>query len=146
MQILKHVINRFIIAFASAALAGCDHGSPEYTHIRNLPYAQWNRYASTLPVEKRLNLHKEIMRSGHNPQMTIVSSFVDRPQETYQSLVRRITAGDNSRYYLPVIFEIDGRGNFTICDQKDRKILQEYLWSIATNAVKTGDRPTFYTC
>lgn len=130
-----------------AGLAACDRGSPAYQHIKDLPAAQWDSYASSLPIEQRLDLHKEIMdRSGHNPTMTIRFSFSSQPKDTYNSIIKRIKSGDKSIYYSAIIFAIDGEHNFRICTQPDRKIIQDYLWHVATDAVKDEHRPDFYTC
>lgn len=130
-----------------AGLVACDRESPAYSHIKDLPEAQWDSYASTLPIGQRLDLHKEIMnRSGHNPTMTIRLSFSSQPEETYKAINLRLKSGDKSRYYSTILYEIDGRRKFKICSQPDRKVIQDYLWSIATDAVKNEDRPDFYRC
>jgi hypothetical protein len=131
----------------TVSLAGCDRGSPAYNRIKDLPYSQWDKYAATLPVEQRLDLHKEIMeRSGHNPKMTIGASFSTNPESTYKSLVDRIRRGDNSRYYLGVIYEINRSPSFKICDQPDRKVVQGYLGGIVSYPGQKQYRPDFYDC
>lgn len=132
---------------AVAALAGCSRGTSEYRHIEDLPYSEWVSYAETLPLGTRLNLHKEILnRDGPNPKMTIISAFDSVPYETYHEITRRIADGDDSRYYLSVLYEINRSEHFSICAQSDRRVVQRYLWRIATNAVQPEHRPDFYRC
>lgn len=135
-----------MVVVAVASMAGCDRGSPAYNHIKDLHYTQWESYAVTLPIDKRLDLHKEIMeRSGHNPPMTIEFSFSAEPSETYNLIVKRLRNGDRSRYYQGVIYDIN-RSSFKICAQPDRRIVQEYLLGITGYPGHEKDRPDFYTC
>jgi len=139
---------RTLFALAAlACLASCDRGTPAYQQIKELPYSQWDQYAASLPIERRLDLHKEIMeRSGHNPKMTIEASFRAEPRETYSAIVKRIKMGDNSRYYLGVIYEINRSRGFRICSQPDRSIVQSYLSGIAEYPGHLRLRPDFYSC
>lgn len=128
-------------------LAGCDRGTPAYRHIKELPYSEWDRYAASLPVEQALDLQKEIReRSGHNPQMTIDGSFSSRPVETYKAIVRRLKNGDNSRYYLGAIYEINRSRGFRICSQPDRSVVQSYLAGMTGYPGQKQNQPDFYTC
>lgn len=130
-----------------AGVSGCDRGSSNYQHIKALPYDQWNSYAATLPVGRRLTLHKEIMeRSGHNPINTISESFNTDPKETYAEIVQRLKAGDRSSFYLSVIYAIDRSPTFSVCEQPDRKIVQQFLKDNMTDEVKPEHRPDFYSC
>lgn len=147
MPILTHFGRLLFVVVTAASLAACNRGSPAYRHIKDLPESQWDSYASTLSVEQRLDLHKEIMeRSGHNPPMTISESFKDKPQKTYDELVKRLQSGDESRYYLSIFYSVDRASTFSICDQPNRKVVQTYLRKIATDAVSPADRPDFYSC
>lgn len=147
MQVLKSLAKTIAVGALAIGLVGCEKASPEYERIDKIPYAEWNTFARRLPLNQRLDLHIEIMeRSGHNPPMTISESFSDAPQETYALIRNRIEAGAESRYYIPVLYEINRQDNFSICDQEDRKIVQDYLWRFATNAVRPEERANFYTC
>lgn len=148
MPVLSGTAIRATLVVAILSLAGCgDRGSPEYQHIKELPYSEWESYAQALPLEERLDLHGEILeRSGHNPLMTISGAFDDEPQETYDAIVRRIGAGDISRSYVRILYEINRQDDFAICDQPNRKVVQDYLWNMATDAVQPKDRADFYTC
>ncbi|WP_139149939.1 hypothetical protein [Sphingobium yanoikuyae] len=147
MSVLMRPSRPLLIAAAMIALAGCDRGSPAYRHIKDLPDSEWESYASTLPMEERLNLHKEIMeRSGHNPIMTIRFAFSSQPAEAYRSIVQRLKSGDNSRYYSSVIYAIDGSRGFKVCSQADRKIVQDYLAGITGYPGQKEAQPDFYTC
>ncbi|MEJ7777004.1 MAG: hypothetical protein WKF52_06440 [Sphingomicrobium sp.] len=147
MSIVKGWKKPLVVLVAITSLTGCDRGSSTYNRINDLPHSEWDIYAATLPVEQRLDLHKEIMeRSWHNPLMTISESFNKDPKETYDQLINRLKAGDQSRFYLSVIYSIDESYNFNICDQDDRKVVQSYLRKIATDAVRESDRPDFYRC
>lgn len=147
MPVLKKWEWGLLVLVALAGLAGCDRGSPAYRHIKDLPYSQWDRYAASLSVEQRLDLHKEIMeRSGHNPQMTIEASFSAQPVETYKSIVNRIRHGDKNRYYLGVIYEINRSPGFKVCSQLDRAIVQSYLSGLGGYPDQEQYRPDFYNC
>ena len=147
MRILKIKYCIILGELLAFGLGACDSGSPEYLHVKGLPYSDQGRYAATLPLERRLDLQNEIIsRSIHNPRPRIESSFSTQPIQTYRSILRRIQKGDRSFSYVDVLYEIDGSKTFKICSQKDRKIVQEYLWYHATDAVKNEDRPDFYTC
>lgn len=136
-----------VATVALASLSGCDRGSSNYQHIKALPSDQWNSYAATLPVDRRLTLHKEIMeRSGHNPLNTISESFGADPQETYADIVKRLKAGDRSRFYLHVIYAIDRSPAFSVCEQPDRRVVQQFLRDNMTDAVKPEHRSDFYRC
>ena len=128
-------------------LSGCGDESSAYRHIKKLPYSEWNKYAAGLPMTERMSLHKEILdKSGHNPKMTITSSFYDDPEESYEAITNAIKRGDKGTYYLDVIYEINRNPDFDMCGKPHRKIAQGYLWSLATDAVKKDERPKFYTC
>jgi hypothetical protein len=147
MPVLSRWGRALLIPVALVGLAGCDRGSTAYQHIKGLPYSQWDRYAASLPLEERLDLHKEIMeRSGHNPQMTIEASFSTQPAETYKSIVNRIRHGDKNRYYLGVIYEINRSPQFKICSQSDRSVVQSYLFGIAGYPGQERYQPDFYSC
>lgn len=147
MSVLRRWSLLLAVTVALAGLSSCDRGSSNYQHIKTRPPDQWNSYAATLPVDRRLTLHKEIMeRSGHNPLNTISESFGADPQETYANIVKRLKAGDRSRFYLPVIYAINRSPNFKICDQSDRRVVQRFLWDHATDAVKREHRSDFYRC
>ena len=147
MPVLRRRWRLSLCSLLAIAPAACDRGTPAYRHIKDLPYSEWTGYAASLPVEQALDLNKEIeARSGHNPPMTIVGSFSTRPAVTYMSLVRRIRTGDDSLSYLGIIYEIDRSADFSICDQPDRKFIQQYLWRNATSAVGAEDRADFYRC
>jgi len=143
MQILK-----FAPMLACILLTyGCTKPSPEYEHIRRLPYDQWAAYGETLPVKKRIDLQLEIVRrSGHPPSMDMVPAFKADPGPTYGEIIKRLRSGDRNRYYQMIIYEIDGPKGFKICDQQDRRVIQDFLNEIATPAVKLKDRPDFYFC
>src|SRR3954447_3774526 len=99
-----------------ALLYACDRPSREYRQISKLPYARWDGYASTLPLERRLDLHKEILsRSGPNPPMTIAFSFGRDPAASYRAIVHRLDSGDSDRAYLGLLFAIEGAKGFSIC-------------------------------
>lgn len=147
MPILTRLGRILLSVLALALMAGCDRGTPAYRHIKDLPYSEWDRYAESLPIEQVLDLQKEIWeRSGHNPLMTIDHSFSKRPLEAYRSIVKRIEAGDTSRYYLGVIYDIDGSDGFKICAQADRKIVQGYLARITGYPEHWKYQPDFYNC
>lgn len=147
MSVLTRLWFSIAALLAVVNLAGCDQGSPNYQHIKALPTDQWSRYAATLPVEQRLILHKEIMeRSGHNPINTISDSFGADPQESYVDIVGRLKSGDRSRFYLSVIYAINRNPSFQFCEQPDRKIVQQFLKEIETDAVSAENRPAFYNC
>jgi hypothetical protein len=147
MPILKNWERRLLVLVALASLTGCDRGSPAYRHIKDLPYSQWDRYATSLPLEQRLDLHKEIMeQSGHNPQMTIEASFSAQPTETYKSVINRIRHGDKSRYYLGIIYEINRSPGFKVCSQPDRAVVQSYLSGIEGYPGQAQHQPEFYSC
>jgi len=138
---------QLLVVVVIAGLTACDRGSPAYRHIKDLPESQWDSYAATLPIEQRLDLHKEIMeRSGHNPQMTIRFSFSSQPDETYKAIINRLKSGDRSRYYSTIIYAIDGSKNFKICSQPDRKIIQDYLSGITGYPEQQKYQPDFYDC
>lgn len=111
-----------------------------------MPPSEWAAFASSLPLEQRLDLHVEVQGSSHNPPHTIIEAFNEEPLKTYEALVERIRAGDANRHYLGVYYEIDRSASFSICEQPDRKIVQNYLWSIATDAVRPEQRADFYRC
>lgn len=143
MPVLRYSLLAILIVLAS----GCSRPSPEYEHIRKLPYDKWPAYGETLPVKERLDLQMEIVkRSGHPPAMDMVPAFKADPLETYKEVVSRISHGDDNRYYREIIYAIDGAKGFEICSQNDRKVVQNYLWHIATPAVPPKDRPAFYSC
>ena len=138
---------RCAIAVAlTGTLVGCNSQSEDYETLRELPPDEWVAFASSLPIERRLDLHIEVQSSSHNPPHTIVDAFNQDPQKAYQSLVGRIRSGDTNRHYARVVFEIERSPSFSICEQPDRQIVQNYLWKIATNAVRPEDRPDFYRC
>ena len=85
-------------------------------------------------------------RSGHNPLNTISESFGADPQETYADIVKRLKAGDRSRFYLPVIYAINRSPAFRFCEQPDRRVIQQFLKDNMTDAVKPEHRPDFYRC
>lgn len=147
MPVLGRTV-RAALLVAVLSLAACgDRGSPEYQHIEELPYSEWESYAHTLPLEERLDLHNEILaRSGHNPLMTISGAFDDEPQKVYDAIVGRISSGDVRRSYVRILYEINRQDDFSICDQPNRKVVQDYLWDMATDAVQPKDRADFYTC
>jgi hypothetical protein len=146
MSVLK--LNRlYISAICVLILSGCGDESSAYRHIKQLPYSEWNSYATDLPLAERMSLHKEITkRSGHNPKMTIVSSFFNNPEETYKIIVDSVKSGDKGRYYLDIIYEINRNPAFDMCEKQDRMVVQRYLWSLATDAVRKENRPKFYSC
>ena len=147
MPILTRPIKTTVIALISFSISGCDRPSDSYKHIKRLPESQWENYASTLPLSDRLNLHKEIMtHAGHNPSMTILGSFSKQPFETYQEIVARLSNGDASPHYVSVLYEINRSPNFRICSQRNRKLVQRYLWANATTEVEDRHRPAFYSC
>lgn len=128
MPILTAAGRWILLIIATLAMMSCNRGSPSYEHIKDLPESQWESYAATLPIEQRLDLHKEIMdRSGHNPVMTIRFAFSSDPDAAYRAIVRRLKTGDDSRYYSTILYAIDGSEGFEICAQADRKIVQSYL-------------------
>jgi hypothetical protein len=128
-------------------ISACSKPSPEYQHIRDLPYDQWPAYGKTLPIKKRLDLQMEIVkRSGHPPSMDMVPAFRADPAETYKEIVNRLKSGDRSHYYRTILYEIDGSNGFEICSQPDRRIVQGFLIGISTPAVRSDHRPKFYTC
>lgn len=146
MPILK-LRNIHTVAVAVMLLLGCDDKSSAYQHIMRLPYSDWNKYAASLSVEDRMSLHRDILdKSGHNPKMTIVSSFYNNPEESYAIIVDHVRRGDGGRYYLDVIYEINRNPSFDMCKKHDRRVVQRYLWSMATDAIKKEDRPKFYSC
>lgn len=145
--LIKMNLTSVVVLSAIICLAACSRGSTEYRHIKDLPYSEWNTYASTLPIGERLDLHKEIMeRTWHTPKALIVESFDNAPKRTYDELIRRIRNGDTNRFYLPVLYEINQSSDFKICQQPDRKVIQGYLAGTATGAVNPNYRPDFYTC
>lgn len=146
MPILK--LGRLVpLVLIVGGLSACDRGTPNYRHIKELPYSEWDRYAASLPVEQALDLQEEIWRkSGHNPKMTIDESFSDRPAETYKAIVRRIRNGDTGRYYLGVIYNINRSPGFRICSQPDRSIVQSYLAGITGYPGQKKLQPDFYIC
>ncbi|MBB3360367.1 MULTISPECIES: hypothetical protein [unclassified Novosphingobium] len=147
MSILRNWKHGLFVLAMVGCSAGCDRGSPAYRQIEKLPYSEWDRYAASLPIEKRLDLQKEIMeRSGANPQMTIEGAFSKQPSETYEALINRIKRGDHSRYYLGVIYEINRSDKFEICSQPDRRIIQSYLRGIAGYPGQERQQPDFYNC
>lgn len=147
MQVLGRLTAISALVFMAFYLVGCDRGSSEYEKIEALPHSEWANYARTLALEQRLNLHKEIMeRSGHNPLVTISGAFNKEPEMTYDIIVNRLKSGDRSRYYINVLYEINRQENFDICNQPDRKIVQRYLWDLATDAVPPSRRADFYRC
>ena len=147
MPISNRRSNQLLAIAALASLASCDRGSPTYNKIKDLPYSQWDSYAATLPIEQRIELHKEIMeRSGPNPKMTIEASFSDKPNETYRSIVKHLRSGDKSRYYLGIIYEINRSPSFKLCNQPDRKIVQDYLGGMPRYPEQSKSQPDFYTC
>ena len=136
---------------AVCGLTACQPSSPAYRHIKSLPYTQWEAYAATFPIEQRLDLHKEIrQRSGHNPKMTIEAIFATQPQETYRAIVKRLKSGNQSRFHMGVLYEIDASAGFKICDQPDIKIVQDYLAELSADfPAQPGIGfldPDFYTC
>jgi hypothetical protein len=147
VSVLKGPIHFGLMSLVLIGLAGCDHGTPAYRHIKDLPYSEWDRYAASLPIEQALDLQKELReKSGHNPQMTIEGAFANRPVETYNAIVRRIRDGDTSRYYLGVIYEINRSPRFKICSQSDRAVVQTYLSNMNGYPGQKRDQPSFYTC
>lgn len=147
MSVLSSVITRAFLGLTIVGLAGCERGSPQYQRIEELPHSQWISYAESLPLDQRLSLHKEIMeRSSHNPVMTISEAFDDEPKNTYDLIVKRLKGGDKNRHYLLILYEINRQKDFKICNQEDRRIVQNYLWRISTDAVEPGNRVNFYTC
>ena len=148
MQVLAKLSVGVVLGFMILGLISCyNRGSSEYEHIEDLPHPEWENYARTLPLEQRLDLHKEIMeRSGHNPLMTISGAFNNQTERTYRLIVDRLVAGDRSRHYVRVLYEINRQDDFEICDQPDREIVQTYLWDLATDAVPPDRRPDFYRC
>lgn len=147
MPVLKFPGGRLAAFAAIIGLAACGRGSAAYNHIKDLPYYEWNSYASTLSVEQRLNLHKEIMeRASHNPNMRIEESFEAIPDETFDAIVKRLKHGDNSRYYSGVIYAITDSDKFQFCSKPDRKIIQKYLWDITGYPDDGINHPSFFTC
>lgn len=147
MPLLKSSNFMFIGGVAIFMFTGCDSGSQPYNQIKDLPYTRWDSYAATLPLEQRLDLHKEIMsHAGHNPLNTIEGSFANQPVETYKSIVKRIRHGDKSRYYIGVIYEINRSSEFKICSQPDRAILQSYLDGFIGYPNHERYDPDFYSC
>ena len=104
MSVLVRAHWQLLVLAVVIGLAACSSGSPEYRHIKDLPWQEWDSYASTLPIERRLDLHKEIRERSIHPQMTIQLSFESQPRETYRAIVNRIKSGDTSRYYLDIIY------------------------------------------
>ncbi len=128
------------------ALLGCEQRSSNYENLMDIPPDRWETFAKSLPIDDRLDLHIEIMESRHNPPHTIESAFQGDAVETYKLIVRRILEGDENRYYIPVIYEIDRDEDFSICRMDDRKVVQEFLWRNATSAVPPDKRAEFYYC
>jgi hypothetical protein len=146
MPILK-TFAALIVLSISIVLGGCSKPSEEYAAIKAIPGEQWDAYAKRLPIGKRLDLHEEIMsRDGPNPTRTIIGSFSDNPQSIYAEIVRRIQSENDSRYLVPILYEINRNVGFDICEMNDRKIVQNYLSKNATEAVAPMDRPEFYRC
>ncbi len=135
-----------IAAVFVVALAACHSRSEDYETLRELPPNEWAAFASSLPIERRLDLHVEVERSSHNPPHAITEAFSEEPLRTYQTLVERIRAGDTNRHYMGVLYEIERSPSFSICEQPDRQIIQDYLWGIATDAVRPEHRAKFYRC
>lgn len=147
MPLLNRAKLGLVVGMAAIGLSGCGRGSPEYKAINHLPYSQWRDYAASLPIDKRLDLSNEIReRSWHTPKNNIEDSFSNEPYYTYKAIIKRIRNQDNSRYYLGIIYDIDGKGGFKICNQPDRKILQMYLSGIARYPGHQENRPDFYNC
>jgi hypothetical protein len=135
------------ILACTAMLLSCSQGSDEYKKIQDLPFSQWNSYAASLPISNRLDLYVELMNhSGHNPGHTIVESFGSDPHETYDGLVEKVQKGKSNINFVRIIYYIDGRDHFYICDQKNRKIIQNMLSAYRTGALEDRDRPRFYDC
>lgn len=144
---LKIASRRWLIVVVLAgALAACHNRSEDYERLRETPPDEWVTFASSLPIEQRLDLHLKVQRSSHNPPHRITEAFSEEPLKTYRALVERIQAGDANHHYLGVLFELDRSPSFSICEQPDRKIVQDYLWGIATGAVRPEHRPNFYRC
>ncbi len=145
-RLIQAAARQGALGIAALLLAGCGRASADYRTLKELPPGEWTQFAARLPIERQLDLYLEVQRSSHNPPQTITESFGGKPSETYRALVDRIRRGDTSRHYQGVLYEIDRNPSFAICDQPDRKVVQDFLWSIATNAVKPSDRPAFYRC
>lgn len=144
---MKFVAARWVSALILAGtLAACHSRSEDYNRLQELPADEWVAFASSLPIERRLDLHVEVEGSSHNPPHTITAAFYREPLGTYRALVARIQAGDTSFYYMGVLYEINRSPSFSICEQKDRQIVQGYLWSNATGAVNPDHRPEFFRC
>ncbi len=147
MPILGGLKRTLLVSLVVTLLAACDRGSSSYQHIKALPYSEWNSYAASLPIEKRLDLQKEIFeRTGPNPQMTISESFFNQPLQTYISIRDRVKNGDRSIALLEVIYEIDRSPNFNICSQPDRNIIQIYLSQIPKYPGHEKFEPNFFSC
>lgn len=146
MSFLKVALALVAVAIVSIAGPWWLFRSPEFRQFKRLEYPQNDIYAKSLPIERRLDLYKEVKAwSGHNPIDTVENDFDDQPAQTYEIIKRRIKSGDRSRYYAGVIFDIDGKLGFRICDQPDRADIQSYLASVAPDM----DSPEFrrlYTC
>jgi hypothetical protein len=147
MPILGGLKRILLVLSIVTLLAACGRGSSAYRHIMALPYSEWNSYAASLPIEKRLDLQQEIFdRTGPNPQMTISGSFSSQPLETYRAIHNRIERGYRSIAFLGVIYEIDRAPNFEICSQSDRRVVQSYLSQIPTYPRHEKFEPDFFTC
>lgn len=147
MPLLKRILNLSALIGLGMAVSSCDRPSSEYKQLTTLPYSQWNEYARSLPVERRLDLQREILeRAGHNPPTTVSESFSGEPVATYEAILRRIRSGDHSPYYLGVIYAINRSPNFDMCRRQDRVVVQKYLRAIATDEVSPSNRPAFYSC
>lgn len=143
--LIRIALTAVLPAALISSLAGCDRGSAAYQKITDMPYAEWDQYALSLPIEERLDLHKEIIhRSGHTPPATISEDFQDNPLQTYQSIVRRIKSGDLDEAYIRVLYGIDESNDFKICNQPDRNVVQNYIRQIYVHRIKF--EPPFYSC
>lgn len=143
--ILKIVSIIGLLVVAVVFVSSCDRGSSMYRHIEGLPYSDWDEYASSIPVERRLDLSNEILKyDGPTPPKTIVYTFQNEPLRTYNEIYRRISEGDLSPYYVRVLYAIDQSDEFSICAQNNRGVIQDYLMTIYPK--RDPHEPNFYDC
>lgn len=115
------MLHKIIFAIVSLILASCSRDPGLPMELENVPRERWAEVASELPLERRLDMHKQIYsRNQHPRDISLILSFRDNPESTFDAIEQRSTNSGEFYTYVWILIDLDETNLIDLCSERYR--------------------------